>query len=457
MPPGNAFIIVMVSLICLFCHGAAREQRPAAPIARALSIIKERYVKEIPEQQLVEAAFRGIIAELDEHSEYIPPASSVAFNEELAQSLLGIGILISKPRDADLVRVIAPLVGSPAQAAGFLPGDDLVMVNGESLKGIEVAEVQKRLRGPEGTTIQVRVKRYGKDDFADLSVTRAIIPMESVVGFDRDAHDAWIYHLPDHPEIAYLRISMFGERTVKEVQTILESREGRYQSLIIDLRDNPGGLLDSASELCDMFLDQGTIVEIRERTMLIDPLVAEEGVLVPHHIPVVILINRNSASASEVTAACLKENGRAMVAGERSFGKGTVQEVVSVDTGRSLLKLTTAYYYGPRGLLINRDKNAKEEDTWGVHPHPELTLQVTPLEILHLQRRWSKAKFPQAARESEELWAELEKSMSDAIQSMEPSDGDTTGDTVEVEGTIDPDVDRQLDQVVEYLLNRGKE
>ncbi len=437
MPPRNGTIMLLTVVVSAFCFAKAYWIRPAEPLADALGLIDQKYVKEVPQRTLVEAAMRGILKELDPYSEYFPPSNAELFQQEIAQSFPGIGILIDKPANQTRARVVSPLVNSPALRAGVLPGDLLWSVNGEDVDGYDTEKIRNLLRGPEGTSVNIQVKRPGVEALVDLTVVRAAIPIDSVVGFERNNDDTWSYRLPDHPRIAYIRVAMFGERTTTEVAEVLQKLDNDFDSLILDLRSNPGGLLSAAVEIADYFLDQGVIVETRERdNRIIEAREAEPGTLVDAKKKIVILLNKDSASASEVLSAALQVHQRAKVAGERSYGKGTIQELLPLESGRSLLKLTTARYYGPEGKVINRETDASEAEAWGVKPEPELEVKLDDAQIQQLQLEWGYAGFPRSMRDSIKLPAIPTTNTTDSDQPAEP---------------LPPFEDTQLKKAIEYL------
>ena len=456
MPPRNAAIIALTGLICLGMYVRAMEIRPAEPIADALLLIDKRYIRDVPQRDLVDAAMRGIVSELDPYSNFLPPTRATALQEELHQSFPGIGIMIEQPPGTDRVRVISPIVGSPAQRAGIMAGDILWTVGGKDTAKLKLDEIRNVLRGPEGTIVDIQLKRLGQDELIDVQVKRAEIPVDSVVGFYRGADDAWVYRLQEHPRIAYIRITMFGERTSDEVATILKSLDNDFSSLILDVRSNPGGLLNAAVDICDLFLDAGVIVQTRERdNRLVEVISADPGKMVAEDKPLVVLVNGDSASASEVMAACLQGNGRAAIAGSRSFGKGTVQEVLALESGRSLLKLTTAGFFGPDGQKIHREEDSTEKDEWGVIPIPELLVPMDIEQQRGLHHSWTMATFPHAVMFEPPTDEESEKSQPNS-ETKPDSEPDAEVPVKAPATKASSFQDTQLERAIEYLLEKTK-
>jgi len=200
---------------------------------------------------------------------------------------------------------------------------------------------------------------------------RAVVPIESVLGDTRRPDGSWDFHLAEDPEIGYVRIVLFGEHTTEELKRVFAELIPQVRGLIVDLRGNQGGILDAAVETCDLFLSQGEIVrEVRRGNQLQEVFRAVPGNdQIPPEMPVAILVDMFSASASEIVASCLQDHGRAVIVGQRTWGKGTVQQLLELEGGRSALRLTTANYWRPSGVNIHRRKDAKESDTWGVRPN----------------------------------------------------------------------------------------
>jgi len=398
MLPRNINIIMIAVCISLLCYATAARAKKAILIGEAIHLIDQFYVDPVETSDLVEAAMTGLTSKLDEHSEFIPPRMYGVFQDVIEQEFAGVGILVEQPVAKKPVRVKTPLVGSPALAAGVLPGDEILKVNGENVSTMEIGDVSNRLRGPIGTEVTITVGRLNdnqESESVDIKLSRQTIELESVVGDHRDDESRWVFALRDHPEIAYIRLTSFGEKTVAELKRVLETLDNNFESLILDLRANSGGLLNAAVDICDDFLDGGRIVTIKRRGGEIDSeFDASPGVLVSTDKPLVVLIDGNSASASEIVAACLQDHHRAEIVGSRSFGKGTVQNVLSLDYGRSALKLTTARYYRPNGHNIHRLPDAKIEDEWGVSPNEENTVLIIDEDYLELIQQWDRSTYP---------------------------------------------------------------
>ena len=308
-------------------------------VGSALDLIRHHYVDAVDDDDLLTSAMNGMTGMLDENSSYIPGSEFGSFQDSINQEFAGIGIFVEKPEAGDPVRVITPLVGSPALKAGLLPGDNIVTVDDEDVREMSLVDVSERLRGPVDTTVQLEVVR-NDDEKISVSVRRQTIELESVIGDHRDQDSHWVYRLKEEPMIAYMRLTSFGEKTVQELRGVLQELDNDFDGLVLDLRGNSGGLLYAAVDVCNMFLNQGRIVSTRIRGNIVEEeFDAEAGTLVDSDKPVAILIDGNSASASEIVAACLQDNDRAVVVGTRSYGKGTVQNILPLQYGRSALTI----------------------------------------------------------------------------------------------------------------------
>jgi carboxyl-terminal processing protease len=400
----NLQIICVAMIVCVGCFYQARRLRLSGEIGTAMQLISRAYVEPVDQRQLFDSAMSGMLADLDPYSSYIPPVEYQPFQDVLKQQFEGLGVNLEGPPAVERLTVVAPLAGSPAYQAGVEPGDVILEIDGKTTESMSVADASKLLRGPEGTSVHLKMRRKsleeGKaDSILDFEIRRAALEVESVVGVQRKKDGKWDYYLPGQDKIAYVRIDIFGERTTDEFRKALEEVKGDAQGLVLDLRDNAGGLLPAAVDICDLFLDRGPIVTIQGR--LPDDRVvydATEGVTISNEVPIVVLINGGSASASEIVAAALHDQGRAKVAGERSFGKGTIQQVFVMDGGRSGLKLTTAKYYPPSGTNIHRSPRMTEKDVWGIMPDEKLRVSLTEEQTRKLYQRWRNSEVPGAGK-----------------------------------------------------------
>ena len=334
--------------------------------AEAYEQIDLGYVNDVDRRDLVEAAIQGMATHLDPYSSYIAPRNVRQFDRYIDQEFGGIGIHVNGA--SGKLEVISTIPGSPAFRAGLKAGDEIVDVDGKSTKGLTPAALTERLIGPSGRPVELGIVRAGSTTTEQVTVVREVIQIPTVLGYRRNADHTWNYMLDEANKYGYLRITHFTKNTPEELQRTMEAQvEAGVKGIVLDLRSNPGGLLTAAIEISDMFLESGMIVSVKGRTVPERTWQAKQGLTFPN-MPIAVLVNRDSASASEVLAAALQDNKRAIIVGERTFGKGSVQTVLRLESGKSLLKLTTASYFRPNGVNIHRTADMKPEDDWGVKP-----------------------------------------------------------------------------------------
>jgi carboxyl-terminal processing protease len=324
---------------------AARD--PAGPyrkldvFSHVLSLIENNYVEPVDEAKLVYGAIDGMIHTLDPHSSFMDPRSYAALKEETEGEYGGIGLELATRGD-DVV-VVAPIDDTPASRAGFQPGDRLIEIDGRAVRGWRETEAVRALVGPPGTKVTVKAHRAAWAEPRTFTLVRDVIRLVSVEGrlFDR--------------KLAYVKIKTFQDRTDVYLRKSLESLRmeagGQLAGLVLDLRHNPGGLLDQAVKVADRFLDGGVIVTTKGRSgknVEVERAHPKSG---EPRYPVIVLVDGGTASASEIVAGALQDSGRAVVVGTRTFGKGSVQTVIELEDG-SGLKLTIARYYTPSGRSI---------------------------------------------------------------------------------------------------------
>ncbi len=389
MTTRNRRFLWIAVLFCLICAFQAKRLRWVGEIGFAIDLIEQAYVEQVDPKTLYRAAMHGMVESLDPYSGYIEAEDYTEFQKVLEQHFGGIGIMVDGPPRLDRITIMTPLYGTPAYEAGLEPGDVLLTIDGKDVQKMEIDEATKLMKGPEGTSVTIEVERKGVAEPIRKSIVRASIEIESVVG-DRRRKDArWEYFLEDAPDIAYIRITSFGEKTTQEFRDAIEQVRGKAKGLIIDLRDNPGGLLTAATDICDEFLDDGDIVITKGRhDSFFSRIEAKQGTGLPKEIPVAVIMNDQAASASEVVAGCLQDRKRAIIVGQRSFGKGSVQNLIELDGGEAALKLTTARYYPPSGHNIHRGEDAKETDEWGVMPDPRYTVALDDEQRKKVFQRW---------------------------------------------------------------------
>jgi carboxyl-terminal processing protease len=375
MPRRNLYLVLAVTAVSVVCYqrseSAQRDRygRMFSTFSDVLREIDQNYVEQVDERRLFEGALSGMVGQLDQYSAYIGPKAYQELQENLDQRFGGIGIQVSLEGDDRRLMVESPLFGTPAYKAGLQAGDLILRINDESTEGFTLQDAVDRLRGPPGTKVRMTIQHAGAAEPVDVELERAEIKVDTVLGDTHAADDTWDFRLQGEEGIGYIRITQFSEGTADELKLALERlRDQGMKGLILDLRNNPGGLLEGAVQVADLFIEDGVIVSTRGR----DGVAREMFTAVPDGtfagFPMVVLVNNFSASASEIVAAALEDHGRATIVGSRTWGKGSVQNVIPLEGGESALKLTMASYWRPSGRNIHRISTATEDDEWGVRP-----------------------------------------------------------------------------------------
>jgi carboxyl-terminal processing protease len=342
---------------------------------RALELIRQDYVddKKVSFHALTYGAMKGMMNTLDPHSQFMDPDDFKGMQDDTKSQFGGLGVVVSA-RDGNLI-VVTPMEDTPGFKAGLLPGDQILKINGISAEKMELSDAVAKLRGDPGEKVTLTILRPSTREIKDFTMERAIIKVASV----KDAHILGPDIAGDY-KVGYLRITQFNEPTAADLGKRLDELEGQgMQALIIDLRYNPGGLLNSAVDVCGQFLPPHTMVVSTEGRMASQKhnyWTSDTGKQHPDY-PIAILINGSSASGAEIVAGALKDLGRAILVGETSFGKGSVQSVMQLPDG-SALRLTTAKYYTPSHQVIHEH---------GVTPNIHATLTADEERLLLLSRR----------------------------------------------------------------------
>ncbi|MER3414625.1 MAG: S41 family peptidase [Gemmataceae bacterium] len=347
-----------------------------------LQYVERNYVRPLDakaRRKFFEDAIQGGLQGLDEHSSFINEKELRIFQRQNEGEYTGIGIQITVHRETKRLVVVTPIVGTPAYHAGIKPDDEILKIDGASTEGMSAEDAVERIQGPPGTQVTLTIRHRGEPMERDIRLTRSRIEVETVLGDRRRADGQWDFLLDKDAGIGYVRVVQFSRRTAEELEAVLQrlSNSG-LRALIVDLRDNPGGLLDVAVKIADLFLEHGTIVTVQgraEESQRVFEAHQPGTYLTPaQRYPMAVLINRSSASASEIVAAALQDHKRAVILGERSFGKGSVQNLISLERGKSALKLTVARYLRPSGKNIHRFADSRDDDDWGVRPDIEMRL-----------------------------------------------------------------------------------
>jgi carboxyl-terminal processing protease len=305
----------------------------------ALRIIKENYVEQVSMKDLIYGALNGMTKSLDPFSSFFTPKQYESFRQETEGEFGGVGIEIGMEKGRPVV--ISPIEGTPAFRAGIKAGDVILEVNGEDTSNMSLIDVVQRIRGKVGTKVQLTIYRKGMEKPMKIELERALIKIESV---------RWT----TLGDVGYIKLSQFNENVSVQVERALkELTSQKVKGVILDLRNDPGGLLSEAVNVADLFLPEGRlVVYTRSRNGETQKYFARRKPAVPDELPVIVLINKGSASASEIVAGALQDYKRAVILGEKSFGKASVQNIIPLEDG-SALKLTVAHYYTPLGRLIH--------------------------------------------------------------------------------------------------------
>ena len=368
------FLIILVFLLGVTI-GLGRSDKSSAPsnnvyedlkvFTEVIGLLQKEYVEETKSRDLVYGAVKGMLETLDPHSAFMPPEVYKEMQEETKGRFEGLGIEITLKEG--ILTVVTPIEGTPASKAGIQAGDLIVKIDGESTKNFTLMESVKRLRGPKGTKVTITIMREGFTKPKEVPLTRDVIPIRSVR-----------YEVMEN-QYGYIRLSHFQDKTDSELGKAIKAVEtdskGPLKGLILDLRNNPGGLLDQAVKVADRFVDSGVIVSIdgrREEQKM--KFYAHTQGTIPRY-PLVVLINNGSASGAEIVAGAIQDLNRGLLVGTKTFGKGSVQTIFPLKDG-SGLRLTTAKYYTPNGRSIHN--KGITPDIVVEPPKPENEKATTP-------------------------------------------------------------------------------
>ena len=348
------------------------------------NLIRRYYVDETNDSKMYENAIQGMLQGQDRFSSYIPPEEVAEFQKQVEGKFGGIGIVIGE--ENGWLSVISPIEDGPSYRAGVMAGDRIVEVNGKTTEGMTLKQAVDTLTGKPGTKVTFTVVHMSTLKRQTFTITREIIHIKTVKGANRDDAGIWNYIIDKENGIGYIRLTSFTNDTVTDLKAALaEAQKQGMKSLVLDMRFNGGGVLEGAIGVADMFLREGVIVATKGR--------ADEGTETRakangtvDDFPMVVLVNGSSASASEIVAGALQDHNRAVVVGERSYGKGSVQRLFPIDGGKAYVKLTVAKYYLPSGRCLHRDP---ESEIWGVDPL--IKVEMTPQEYADIFIAWRDA------------------------------------------------------------------
>ena len=379
---------------------------------------------EIPLEVLAVEFADGFLSELDRFSSMIWPYEVEDFNKQTMGRFYGIGVQITKEPKGPL-KVVTPLAASPAMKAGIKTGDSIMAVDhGDGMKetsGLTIDACVKMITGEEGTTVTLRIKRSGRDDLFNVPVVRAKISVHTVCGWRRLSDGGWDFMLDPAAKIGYVRLKQFTDTTTTDMVAALKRLRARgCNSMILDLRANPGGLLREAGSVANQFLTAGRIVSTRGRRGILhaEPIDASRpGAFTEGNL--VVLISQHSASAAEIVSGALRELKRGLIVGRRTFGKGSVQNVIPIPQHKAFLKLTTArYYVGNNEKLVHRENGATE---WGVDPH--VGVHITPRQARLLYALQRKTEVIRNVAEDEASRKQAAKELGEDLADQYQADG----------------------------------
>ncbi len=360
-------VLVAFLVVLQVAPGAEKREESYANFKTFVTVleqVKRNYVVQVDDAKLFYGAFKGMLAELDPYSQFMTREDVEQLEVDTEGEFGGLGIEITLDQNR-ILTVITPLEDTPAMKAGVLPGDRIVEIEGHNTYNITLMDAVRKLRGKPGTKVTITVVHQLLGKRETITLTRDIIKVKSVRA--RKMVDA-------EGKIGYIRINNFQRTTVEELDQAVKKLVGEgLRGLVLDLRRNPGGLLDSAVGVADLFIDKGVIVSTKGRNPeAVHQFEAhKEGTY--SGFPVAVLVSNFSASGSEIVAGAIQDSHRGIIVGQRSYGKASVQSILSLDSGCKL-RLTTARYYTPAGRLIHREVDAKETDAWGIHPDIEVKI-----------------------------------------------------------------------------------
>lgn len=368
MPRRNLIILVLMMLVTLLCR--ARVQSSYVRVfANAVHKIESQALDPADGKTLFEGAMHGMVGQLDDHSEYLSPSDLKNFHEDVDLQFAGVGIEIGLDSKTKELKILSPLANSPAAKAGILAGDRILSIGKTSTLGMTLREASNLLRGKEGSSVTLTILHEGEKRPQEVTIVRENIQGDSVRGDVRNADGSWEFFLDGHDRIGYLRITTFTDNTINELrQALAWMTEEHMRGLVLDLRDDPGGYLDAGINVCDLFIKSGVIVTTRGRDGRIKDTFSASGDAPFTRFPIAVLVNQLTASAAEILAACLQDHHRAVIVGQRTYGKGTVQDLLELEPGCGMMKLTTKSFWRPSGKNIHRSHDANAKNEWGVSP-----------------------------------------------------------------------------------------
>ncbi len=321
--------------------------------SQILELVEQNYVTKTSSKKILDGAIKGMLENLDPHSTFMTPEEYKEMQETTSGEFSGVGIEVTQ--DNGQIKVVSPIEDTPAYRAGIQPGDIILEVDGNSTHELSLQEVVSKIRGPKGTKVELTIIHTNSNSPETVSITRESIPLISVKSSELEKGYLW------------LRITRFSERTTDDLHAaIAKAKKGELKGIVLDMRNNPGGLVDQSVSVSDTFLSKGDIVSIRGRNAMSVRTYSAKKQSTDVTVPLVVLVNAGSASASEIVAGALRDHKRAVIIGEKTFGKGSVQNIMPLADG-SGLKLTIALYYTPNGSTIQAE---------GITPDMEIPFEI---------------------------------------------------------------------------------
>jgi carboxyl-terminal processing protease len=446
--------VLIVTLVSLGVQGFAAKRADLYDEFETLAIVIEKvrdnYVVEVNEKDLFEGALRGALLSLDRYSAYISPEDYEEFRSQTKGEFQGLGIEIGV-RNSWLT-VIAPIEDTPAWRAGIRAGDRIIKIEGKSTEGMSTQDAVKKLRGERNSKVNITILHEGEKKPTDLSITRDVIPLLSVRGYRRaDGVGHWDFFADKEHKIGYIRVSAFQENTVQELdKAVADLSDAGMKGLILDLRFNPGGLLSTAVTMSDRFLEDGVIVSTRGRA--VPPVTYSAHKIGTYKaFPLVVLVNNWSASASEIFGGAIQDNHRGILVGMRTFGKGSVQNVIPLQGGKAALKLTTARYYTPSGRSIHREEGSEEGGLI-----PDITEETDSEAEMNIQLLWQRLGTPPTPKDEKDKTPEVKTPKPDETPEPEMLPVPSEAKPKKAEEFVDKQMMRAIDALKVIIILKEK-
>jgi carboxyl-terminal processing protease len=394
-----AWLLIVPGIVLLLAVVSAKTPPPdkdykmVRQIVDVLAEVDRSYYRTLTDEQkkrLVEDMINGGLQKLDPYSEYFNEEDLKGFKSQTEGQFGGIGAYLGVDPNTNQLMVESPMIGTPAYEAGLQAGDLIIKVNDTPTKGLRGDEARNLIKGKEGTAVKLTIQSPGVKE-RDVTITRAIIDISPIMGVERKADDLkkWNYIADNESKIALIRLTAFNEKSTKELtEAIKDAENAGAKALILDMRGNPGGLLTEAVKISNLFISEGAIVSTKDRNKIEEKSNADPKKMIygpANKKPMAVLVDGNSASAAEIVAAALQDHERAVIVGQRTYGKGSVQQVHYFNNETSALKLTGKVWLTPKGRNIHRWPDSKDSDEWGVMPNPGLEVKLTPQEYIQTQ------------------------------------------------------------------------